>query len=35
MQYIEVAKQEKADALVGRIIARCVLRGDWQIGISE
>ena len=25
MQYIEVAKREKADALVGRIIARCAL----------
>ena len=28
MQYIEVAKREKADALVGRIIARCVLIVD-------
>ena len=26
VQYIEVAKREKADALVGRIIARCVLK---------
>ena len=25
VQYIEVAKREKADALVGRIVARCVL----------
>ena len=28
MQYIEVAKREKADALVGRIIARCALIVD-------
>ena len=26
VQYIEVAKREKADALVGRIIARCALK---------